>query len=90
MKFTINNVCGNVMYEVEADSFLNAVEQKRANLWDAILGGANLRGAKNISRYLTTPLYLLLDQPGKIRAYKLINKQGEGPFNGGINYLKTK
>mgnify|MGYP007111975279 CR=1 FL=1 len=37
MKFTINNVCGNVMYEVEADSFVKAVESKRANLLDANL-----------------------------------------------------
>ena len=160
MKFTINNVCGNVMYEVEADSFLKAVEQKYAylrgadlrdadlygaNLYgaylrdaylcgadlcgaylrDADLRGANLRdadlrgaylrgadlrdadlyganlygadlrgaylcGAKNISKFLTTTLYFLLDQPGKIRAYKLINANGEGPYNGGINYLKDK
>ena len=130
MKFTINNVCGNVMYEVEAYSFLKAVEQKYAylrdadlrgtNLRDAYLGGADLRdadlrgadlcgadlyganlygadlygadlcGAKNISKFLTTTLYFLLDQPGKIRAYKLINANGEGPYNGGINYLKGK
>jgi hypothetical protein len=30
---------------------------------------------------------ILLDQPGPIWAYKLVNKRGEGPFNGGINYL---
>jgi hypothetical protein len=113
------------MYEVEADSFLKAVEQKYAylrdaylrgadlyganlrdaNLRDAYLYGANLRdanlrdadlrgaylyGAKNISKFLTTTLYFLLDQPGKIRAYKLINANGEGPYNGGINYLKDK
>ena len=180
MKFTINNVCGNVMYEVEADSFLKAVEQKYAYLRDADLCGADLRdadlrgaylrganlrnadlrgaylrganlrnadlrgadlcdaylcdadlrdadlrnaylrgaylygaylygadlrgadlrgadlrgaylrGAKNISKFLTTTLYFLLDQPGKIRAYKLINANGEGPYNGGINYLKGK
>ena len=160
MKFTINNVCGNVMYEVEADSFLKAVEQKYAylrgadlrdadlyganlygaylrdaylcgadlcgaylrdadlrganlrgadlrgadlrdadlrdadlygaNLYDADLRGAYLCGAKNISKFLTTTLYFLLDQPGKIRAYKLINANGEGPYNGGINYLKDK
>lgn len=110
MKFTINNVCGNVMYEVEADSFLKAVEQKYAylrganlcgadlrdadlrgaNLYGADLRGAYLRGAKNISKFLTTTLYFLLDQPGKIRAYKLINANGEGPYNGGINYLEGK
>jgi hypothetical protein len=29
---------------------------------------------------------MLLDQPGKIRAYKLINENGEGPYNGGLIY----
>ena len=105
MKFTIKNIYGNVMFEVKADSFVKAVEQKladlsRANLYGADLYGANLSGAnlsranlygaKNISKYLSTPLYFLLDQPGKIRAYKLINDNGEGPFNGGINYLNEK
>jgi len=160
MNFTIRNFYENVMFEVEADSFVKAVEQKctnlhganlrgadlrGANLYGADLRGANLRGAnlrganlrganlrgadlrganlrgadlygadlrgadlygadlrgadlrgadlygaKNISKYLTTPLYFLLDQPGKIRAYKLINQQGEGPFSGGINYLNEK
>lgn len=33
---------------------------------------------------------MLLDQPGKIRAYKLTNAQGVGPFNGGITYAKGK
>jgi hypothetical protein len=29
---------------------------------------------------------MLLDQPGKIRAYKLVNEKGMGPFNGGLKY----
>jgi len=29
---------------------------------------------------------LLLDQPGKIRAYKLVKENMEGPYNGGIIY----
>jgi len=32
------------------------------------------------------PLYLLRDQPGKVRAYKLVTADGVGPFNGGITY----
>ncbi|NUQ11639.1 MAG: hypothetical protein HUU26_04815 [Gemmatimonadaceae bacterium] len=28
----------------------------------------------------------MLDQPGKIRAYKLVDAEGHGPFNGGIRY----
>jgi hypothetical protein len=30
---------------------------------------------------------MLLDQPGKIRAYKLVNENFEGPFNGGLKYV---
>jgi hypothetical protein len=30
----------------------------------------------------------LLDQPGKIRAYKLVNNKGEGIYKGGIVYKK--
>jgi hypothetical protein len=29
---------------------------------------------------------MLLDQPGKIRAYKLVTADGYGPFNGGVLY----
>ena len=29
---------------------------------------------------------MLLDQPGAIRAYKLVNESGQGPFNGGVTY----
>ena len=46
MKFTIKNRWdGSVLFEVEADSFIEAVEQKRANLSGANLSGANLYGA---------------------------------------------
>jgi hypothetical protein len=57
-----------------------------ADLARANLEGANLAGAKGIQRCKTTPLLLLLDQPGKIRAYKLVTKGGIGPFNGGLEY----
>lgn len=29
---------------------------------------------------------MLRDQPGEIRAYKLVTPEGYGPFNGGIKY----
>jgi len=57
-----------------------------ANLRGADLGGADLRGAKGITPERVTPLLMLLDQPGLIRAYKLVTKDGIGPFNGGITY----
>ncbi len=57
-----------------------------ANLYGADLSGANLSGAKGINKYLTTPLYSLLDQTGEIIAHKLVNADGLAPFNGGITY----
>ena len=48
--------------------------------------GADLQGAKGINKYLTTPLYMLFNQPGKIRAYKLVNQKGEGIYRGGLVY----
>ncbi len=59
-----------------------------ANLSGANLSGANLYGARGINKNLSTPLLLLLDQPGKIRAYKLVNAAMEGPYNGGVTYKK--
>jgi hypothetical protein len=60
-----------------------------ANLTGADLYGANLTRAKGINPYRCTPLLLLKDQPGPIRAYKLINADDEGPYQGGIDYLAT-
>jgi uncharacterized protein YjbI with pentapeptide repeats len=58
----------------------------RANLSGANLSGANLSGASGISLARSTPLAMLLDQPGDIRLYKLVTADGEGPFYGGITY----
>jgi hypothetical protein len=57
-----------------------------ANLSSANLSGANLSSAKGINKHICTPLRILLDQVGKIRAYKLVKSDGYGPFHGGINY----
>ena len=57
-----------------------------ANLSGAYLSGADLSGADGITPELSTPLLMLLDQPGKIRAYKLVNEKNEGPINGGLKY----
>jgi len=61
-----------------------------ADLSRADLSRANLAGAKGVSYERATPLAILLDQVGKIRAYKLINSQGEGPTRGGVKYEKGK
>ena len=65
---------------------LRGANLRGANLYGANLRGANLYGAKGSTKYQTTPLLLLLDQPGKIRAYKLVTAEGIGPFNGGMTY----
>lgn len=57
-----------------------------ADLAGAKLAGAKLAGVKGLNKHLVTPITILADQPGKIRAYKLVNENGEGPYNGGIKY----
>jgi len=52
-----------------------------ANLLGANLTGADLRGAKGVNPLRITPLLMLLDQPGKIRAYKLVDAEGRSPIN---------
>ena len=78
------------------DANLRDANLRGADLWGADLWGANLRGAdlrgadlrdaKGINKHRCTPLTILLDQPGKIRAYKLVNGNMEGPYQGGITY----
>jgi len=59
-----------------------------ANLHDADLAGVYLRGANlaGAEKYRTTDLYMLRDQPGKIRAYKLVNSEFEGIYRGGLTF----
>ncbi len=46
MKFTIHNrYTDSIMFEIEADSLVEAVESKKADLYGANLYGADLRGA---------------------------------------------
>ena len=52
----------------------------------ASLSGANLCGAKGLSKYITSPLYILQDQVGEIRAYKLTKPDGTGPYYPEIKY----
>ena len=70
-----------VKYAIKARADLAGAYLARANL-----AGAYLAGATGINKEQTTPLTMLLDQPGKIRAYKLVNENGTGPTFSGINY----
>src|SRR3989338_44034 len=65
---------------------LQGADLQGADLQGADLQGANLWGAKNFNKYTTTPLYGMLDQPGKIIAYKIVNNRNEGIYNGGLVY----
>lgn len=65
---------------------LRNADLRGADLRDADFRDADLLCSSGIDPELTTPLLMLLDQPGPIRAYKLVNSDGEGPFNGGITY----
>ena len=65
---------------------LSRADLSWANLSGADLSWANLSRAIGVSPERSTPLFMLYDQPGAIRAYKLVNADGVGPFNGGITY----
>ncbi len=74
------------------DAYLRGADLRGANLRGADLRGAdlqgaNLRGVEGVSPYLFTTLLMLLDQPGKIRAYKLVTEKGEEPYDEGVKYL---
>ena len=100
MRFEIKHrYSGNLLFSLETESLKVCVEaavKARAHLSGANLSGANLSGAdlcgadlygaKGANKYRSTPLTMLMDQPGKIRAYKLVNSKMEGPYNGGIVY----
>ena len=104
MKFEIKSwLTGGVLFACETESLklavglalksranLSGADLYSANLSGADLSGADLSGAKGVNKNLCTPLQILLDQPGKIRAYKLVKENGEGPFNGGIIYKIEK
>jgi hypothetical protein len=69
---------------------LSAADLSAADLRYANLRSADLRYAKNINPHQCTPLLMLLDQPGKQRAYKVVKSDGYGiyfgPNEGGICY----
>jgi len=73
-----------------AGADLSDTNLARANLAGADLASADLSRTKGIIPARTTPLLMLLDQPGKIRAYKLVNELGQGPTYGGLVFAVGK
>lgn len=76
---------GQVLYTAQtATDVGTAVEEAVRARTD--LGYADLRSAKGVNPLQVSPLHILLDQPGKVRAYNLVKANGVGPFQGGITY----
>ena len=67
---------------------LSGANLRGANLSRANLSRANLSRAKGLDPHRVQPLLMLLDQPGKIRTYKLVDKYGFSPMHtsGQIKY----
>ena len=81
------NLSGANLYGADlSGANLSRADLSGANLYGADLSRANLSSALGCPTQACTPLLMLLDQPGKIRAYKLVNAKGEGPINGGLKY----
>ena len=68
-------------------AYLRGADLRGAYLRGAYLRGADLSSATGVNPHRCTPLLMLLDQPGPIRAYKLVNEYGEGHVNGGLKYV---
>jgi len=77
----------NLRYADLRSADLRSADLSYADLSYANLRYANLRYATGVVAERTTDLLLLLDQPGRIRAYKLVNERSEGHINGGIKYV---
>ena len=85
------SLCARLQY-----ASLRNANLRGANLQDANLQGANLqdvnfrdvnlRNTKGINPFFITPLLILLDQPGKIRAYKLVTEKFTGPYHSKLTY----
>jgi hypothetical protein len=85
------SLCRAIEKAVESGADLQYADLQYANLQgaylrEADLRGANLQGALGVNKNLCTPLQSLLDQPGKIRAYKLVTTTGTGPHYPSIVY----
>ena len=89
-KFKLKRTNGELIVEGNTKKFIRLLGENRADLSRANLFRADLCGAKGVNKLLATPLYLLLEQVGKIRAYKLVNAVYEGKTYGGIRFKVGK
>ena len=69
-----------------SDAYLRDANLSGANLSDAYLSRAYFSRATGIAPERCTDLLMLLDQVGKIRAYKLTKPDGSGPTYRGLTY----
>jgi len=69
---------------------LSSANLRSANLRSADLRSANLSSAVGINRYLCTPLEILREQVGEIRAYKLVDANLFGVYYPKIKYIIGK
>ena len=76
----------NLSYANLSYANLSKANLSKADLSKANLFYANLSYAKGIKPEICTPLLLLHDQPGKIRAYKLVDSDGHSPFAAANGY----
>ena len=92
---TIKSIDGAVLYVAESAADVRAALVEAvgkgayltgANLTGAYLSGANLSGADGIDPRRHNDLLMLLDQPGAIRAYKLVRGDYGSPMGYGPLY----
>jgi len=62
------------------DANLRDADLRDANLRGAVLTGADLMYAKGLNPNRLSPLWMLREQPGRIRAYKIVDAFGEGIY----------
>jgi uncharacterized protein YjbI with pentapeptide repeats len=67
-------------------AILHEANLSLANLAEANLSRVDLFGVKGVHPEQVNDLLMLYDQPGKIRAYKLVTAWGYGPFHGTLKY----
>ena len=80
----------NLCYADLSYANLSSANLSYANLSSTDLRSANLSSVKGVNKHLITPLLILKEQTGKIRAYKLTNSADEGQYYGGVKYVLGK